>query len=93
MKLDRTIGIKDREGLIEADYGKIAIYIMIGTRTFDMPGNDSSVARSRQVCIKWWWKHCLMLSIYLRDEQILIHIRKPFSGERPSRANSWPLSS
>jgi hypothetical protein len=35
MKLGRTIGIQDRGGLIEADYGKIAIYIMIGTRTFD----------------------------------------------------------
>jgi hypothetical protein len=21
------------------------------------------VARSRQVYIKWWWKHCLLLSI------------------------------
>src|ERR1700740_618901 len=35
------------------------------------------VARSRQVCIYWLWKHCLLLSILLGNEQILIHIRKP----------------
>jgi hypothetical protein len=33
-----------------------------------------AVARSRQVCIYWLWKHCLLLSFYLRDEQILIDI-------------------
>jgi hypothetical protein len=31
-----------------------------------------SVARSRQVCMKWLWKHCLLLSIYLKKEHILI---------------------
>src|SRR6201997_582722 len=36
-----------------------------------------NVARSRQVCIYWLWKHCLLLSILLGNEQILIHIRKP----------------
>jgi hypothetical protein len=25
-------------------------------------------------CICWLWKHCLLLSFYLRDEQILIDI-------------------
>ena len=32
------------------------------------------VARSRQVYIEWLWKHCLLLSSYLRNEQILIDI-------------------
>src|SRR5271156_861369 len=36
-----------------------------------------SVARSRQVCIYWLWKHCL-IAIYLGNELGLIDIRKPF---------------
>ena len=38
------------------------------------------VARSRQVCIYWLWKHCLLLSFYLRDEQILIDIGNMIVG-------------
>ena len=38
---------------------------------------EPAVARSRQVCICWLWKHCLSLPILPGDEQILIHIRKP----------------
>jgi hypothetical protein len=31
------------------------------------------VARSRQVCIYWLWKRCLLLSFYLRGERVLRH--------------------
>jgi len=41
----------------------------------------SIIARSRQVCIYWLWKHCLLLSILPGDEQILIHIGNPVSQE------------
>jgi hypothetical protein len=39
-------------------------------------GTVSIVARSKRVYIEWLWKHCLLLSSYLRNEQILIDIRK-----------------
>jgi hypothetical protein len=29
---------------------------------------DESVARTRQVHIEWLWKHCLLLSSYLKNE-------------------------
>jgi hypothetical protein len=51
------------------------------------------VARSRQVCIYWLWKHFLLLSFYLRDEQMLIDIRKPFRSSTCLARYSWSLSS
>ena len=47
--------------------------------SWSQPGlqvRDGCVARSRQVCIYWLWKHCLLLSILLGNEQILIRKRK-----------------
>jgi len=38
------------------------------------------VARSRQVYIYWLWNHCLLLSFYLKDEQILIDIGNMIVG-------------
>jgi hypothetical protein len=40
-----------------------------------------SVARSRQVCIYWFWKHCLLLPILPGDGQIHIHIGNPVGRE------------
>jgi hypothetical protein len=34
----------------------------------------SSVARSRQVCIYWLWKHCLFCRDCLREKEIYIHL-------------------
>jgi hypothetical protein len=36
-----------------------------------------AVVCSRQVCIYWLWKHCLLLPILPGDEQIHIRIGKP----------------
>src|SRR5271156_4120832 len=52
-----------------------------------------SVARSRQVCIYWLWKHCLLLSILPGGRSILIDIGKSCRSSCLSRANSWSLSS
>jgi hypothetical protein len=65
------------------------------------PGMVSIVARCKQVYIERLWKHCLLLSSYLRDEQILIDTRKydrqivvpiPFLSADPAWLNC-PLSS
>jgi hypothetical protein len=37
---------------------------------------EIAVARSRQVCIYWLWKHCLLLPTLPGDGQIHIHIGK-----------------
>jgi hypothetical protein len=50
--------------------------------------NGVPVTRSKQVYMKWWWKHYLS---YLDGELILIH-KKILSVGCPSRANSWSLS-
>jgi hypothetical protein len=39
------------------------------------------VARSRQVCIYWLWKHCLLLPILPGEGQIHIHIGNPVGRE------------
>jgi hypothetical protein len=51
------------------------------------------VARNRQVCIYWWWKHCLLLSILPGERANTYTHRKILSVECLSRANSWSLSS
>src|ERR1700722_20824522 len=37
-----------------------------------------TVARSRQVYMNWWWKHCLLHLFYLGSELILMDNRKSF---------------
>src|SRR5271163_3053689 len=37
-------------------------------------GNILYVARSRQVCIYWLWKHCLFCRDCLREKEIYIHL-------------------
>ena len=51
------------------------------------------VARSRQVCIYWLWKHCLLLSILPGGRANTYRHKKTLSVENLSRANSWSLSS
>jgi hypothetical protein len=43
------------------------------SHTIDLRKSVSPVARSRQVCIYWLWKRCLLLSFYLRGERVLRH--------------------
>ena len=50
------------------------------------------VARSRQVCIYWLWKHCLLLSILPEGQTNTYRHRKTPSDENLSR-DSWSLSS
>jgi hypothetical protein len=57
------------------------------------PGQDYHVARSRQVCIYWLWKHCLLLAILPEGRANTYRHRKILSVECLSRANSWSLSS
>jgi hypothetical protein len=52
-----------------------------------------TVARSRQVCIYWLWKHCLLLSILPGGRANTYRHKKILSVECLSRANSWSLSS
>src|SRR5271168_2359872 len=56
-------------------------------------GGAHRVARSRQVCIYWLWKHCLLLSILPGERANTYTHRKMLSVECLTRANSWPLSS
>jgi hypothetical protein len=54
---------------------------------------EKFVARSRQVCIYWLWKHCLLLSILSEGRADTYRHKKILSVERLSRPNSWFLSS
>ena len=51
------------------------------------------VARSRQVCRYWLWKHCLLLSILPGERATTYRRKKTLSDECLSRANSSSLSS
>jgi hypothetical protein len=48
-------------GAVEED--TLTILKLKGEREKKEKFGDASVARSRQVYMKWWWKHCLLLSI------------------------------
>jgi hypothetical protein len=58
-----------------------------------LPSMTLFVARSRQVCIYWLWKHWLMPPILSEGRANTYRHKKILSVECLPRANSWSLSS
>ena len=91
-KVDQEIARKSRRRAKSQGGTTIKVDFVIPTVNLAVPRSPKNlrsseslpvlndVVRSRQVYVGWLWKHCLLLSAYLRNELILIGTRNMAVG-------------